>query len=355
MINKNAFPNYLQMRQRVPQRIWNIGRFLTVGVGYGLVIASFTSPKAALFIFWKIIVPVLPILLFIAPGLWRNICPMAALNQAPRLFKFGRALLLPNWLKNYAYLIGIIMFVVIIPTRKELFNLSGPALGLLLLFAFTAALFGGYFFKGKSGWCSSFCPMLSLERLYGQSPFVTVPNSYCEPCVGCAKNCYDFNPALANVADHNDNDRRSSNYRRLFAGILPGLILGFYLVPDPPHINILTMYEWIALFMFGSLGIFLLLETVFKTASLRLPTLFGAIALNYFYLFNFPIAAETLHQLFGVNLPVYVLWIAHLILFVLSAIWIYRTYRKESVHLTASRNANMQMSMIQTRSIPVRQ
>lgn len=356
MLNKQTFPNYMQMRHRVPQTIWQLCRFLSVGIGYGLIITSFTRPDMALFIFWRMIIPVLPLLLFVAPGIWRNICPMAALNQTPRMFKFGRGLTPPAWFKNYAYLIGIALFIVLVPTRKEVLNTSGPALGLLLLAVFTAALVGGYFYKGKSGWCATICPLLPLERIYGQTPFVTLPNAYCKPCVGCVKNCYDFNPALANMADQQDSDRRNSQFRRLFAGMLPGLILGFYLIPDPPQVSGLMMYQWIAFFMIVSLGIFLILEVILKRSALRLPTLFGAVAFNYFYLFNLPILAETVQQLFGITLPISMLWAGHLFLFGLSAIWIYRTYRKEGLYqrLTASRNAHMQVSLIQSRSIPVR-
>ena len=51
---------------------------------------------------------------------------------------------------------GIGLFFVIVPTRKALFNTNGPALGVLLFVVFATAFAGGYFFKGKSGWCSSF-------------------------------------------------------------------------------------------------------------------------------------------------------------------------------------------------------
>jgi nitrite reductase (NADH) large subunit len=347
-MNKTTFPNYVQMHQRVPQFIWNISRFLTVGIGYGLIMMSFTRPQAALFIFWRLIVPVLPILFFIAPGIWRNICPMAALNQTPRTFNFGRSLTLPNGLKNYAPLIGIVLFVIIVPTRKELFNSSGPALGLLLLLAFTAALVGGYFFKGKSGWCSTLCPLLSVERLYGQTPFVTVPNNYCPSCVGCIKNCYDFNPALANIADHYDTDHRNSLYRRLFAGAFPGLILGFYILPDAPQISAINLYSWIAFFMLMSLGLFLMLELLLKASAYRLTTLFGAVALNYFYLFNIPIAADTLHQMFGITLPAVVLWSTSIVIFILSAVWIYRTYRKERHYMPAAKLSTSEMRRVRS-------
>lgn len=357
MINNIPFPNYLQMRRVVPQKLWQLSRFFTVGLGYSLVVTSFLRPQVALFIFWRMLVPILPIMFFVAPGVWRNICPMAALNQTPRMFKFSRSLTPPDWLKNNAYMIGIIMFLVIVPTRKALFNTNGSALGLLLLFVFTSAFLGGFLFKGKSGWCSSICPLLPVQRLYGQTPIVKVPNAYCEPCVGCAKNCYDFNPSIANIADQYDSDRRYSGYRRFFAGVFPGLILAFYIVPDPPQIDILSMYGRIIVIVLISLGIFVLLDTFLRASSFRLSTLFGAIALNYYYLFNIPTAAKTLQILTGFTLPIWVLWIAHLTLFVLSGAWIYRTYLKERVYVrqSASQSSQVRVSAALTSSIAAHQ
>ena len=47
---------------------------------------------------------------------------------------------------------------------------------LLILFGLGGALLGGIVFKGKSGWCSSICPMLPVQRIYGQTPFKAVGN-----------------------------------------------------------------------------------------------------------------------------------------------------------------------------------
>ena len=79
-----------------------------------------------------------------------------------------------------------------------LFNESGTALGRCCSWATLAVgLAAGSVFKGKSGWCSTFCPLLPVQRIYGQTPFTVVRNSHCEPCVGCTTNCYDFNPRVA--------------------------------------------------------------------------------------------------------------------------------------------------------------
>ena len=86
--------------------------------------------------------------------------------------------------------------------------------------------------KGKSGWCSTICPLLPVQRIYGQTPLLMVANAHCQPCVGCVKNCYDFNPRAAYLADLNDADTYWSGYRRYFVGAFPGLIVGFFAVPD---------------------------------------------------------------------------------------------------------------------------
>ena len=73
------------------------------------------------------------------------------------------------------------------------------------------------------------CPLLPVQRIYGQTPFALVAQRHCQPCVGCAKNCYDFNPRAAYLADLNDDRRRYwSGYRRFFVGAFPGLVLGFF-------------------------------------------------------------------------------------------------------------------------------
>lgn len=355
-MNKPVFPHYMQMPHYIPLWIWQTGRFISVGTGYGIILTAIINPPTALYIMWRIIIPLLPLVVFAAPGVWRNLCPMGALNQAPRLFQFGKGIPFPVWAKPYASLMGALLFVVLVVSRKALLNTDAGALGLVLLAMFTMALVGGSFFKGKSGWCATICPLLPLERLYGQTAFVNVPNAYCKLCVGCVKNCYDFNPALANMADQQDSDARNRQVRGWFAGLLPGLILGFYCIPDVPAIDAVTMVSWMAFFMMMSVGLFLTLKAVLKSDSLRLPTLFAAVAFNYFYLFNIPLAAQTLHELSGIVLPLPLLWFAHVCIFILSGLWLYRSYRREALfkQLRTSHTVPMQVSLVHSGSIAIR-
>lgn len=329
-----VFPNFMQVTPRVPIAFWHGLRVISVSCALITGVLLFVRPEIGLTIFWKFFVPSLPILFFVAPGLWRNICPMAALNQTPRLFKFTKALVIPKWFKEYGYVIGIALFLVIVPTRKTMFNDNGLALGLVVFGALGTAFGMGVVFKGKSGWCSSICPLLPVQRIYGQTPFVKVRNSHCQPCVGCTKNCYDFNPPVAFLSDLNDDDPRYSSYRKFFVGLFPGLIVGFYNVPEPDNYrDIPFMYLQIALYMLVSLGLFTFATSFLKVSVHKITTVFAAVALNIYYWYNIPVLLNSFGGLVGSTAPDWLIWTLKGLLFALTLVWIVRTYLKERLFL----------------------
>ncbi len=134
--------------------------------------------------------------------------------------------------------------------RKVGLDDNGPLSALLLLGAMTGAFTGGMLLKGKSGWCSTMCPLLPVQRIYGQTPFALVGNNHCQPCVGCAKSCYDFNPRAAYLADLNDSDGYWSGYRRFFVGAFPGLVLGFF-VTDEGDVAGMLLYMAVSIALFA--------------------------------------------------------------------------------------------------------
>jgi nitrite reductase (NADH) large subunit len=87
------------------------------------------------------------------------------------------------------------------PPVRPLLNHDGWLVAAGIVGVLTLAFVGGLIFAGRSGWCGTFCPLGPIQRTYGQAPLVVVPNGYCPTCVGCQKNCYDFNPRGAIFAD----------------------------------------------------------------------------------------------------------------------------------------------------------
>lgn len=347
MASQVVFPNYQQMKRFIPINIWHAIRVGSVGFALGLILILFVRPDIGLQIFWGLIIPTAPLLFFIAPGVWRNICPMAALNQTPRIFNFTRRMTAPKWFQEYGYVIAIAMFLIIVPNRKVLFNENGPALALLMILLYSTAFIMGVYFKGKSGWCSSICPLLPVQRIYGQTPFLKVANSHCQPsdpepggCVGCTKNCYDFNPHVAYLADLHEKDRHFSAYRKFFVGLFPGFIFAFYMLPSPPEIGILAMYFWFAVYSLASAGSFFLLDSFLKVTPAKITTLYGAGAINLYYWFN----SKTLSSLFPDNVAPGLAWALWGFVLVMSFVWIYNTYKKEETFVE---------QIISPQSIPV--
>jgi len=320
-----VFPNYTQLPSRVPLFVWHAVRALGVAAAAGIAVLLVLRPEQGLFLLWKLVIPIVPAVFLVAPGLWRNVCPLAALNQLPRLAGFTRGLAHTPLVREYSFVVGIVAFFALVSARKLLFNGDGLATAILIFAALGLAFLGGVVFKGKSGWCSSVCPLLPVQRLYGQTPFVTVPNSHCRPCVGCTKNCYDFNPGVAYLADQYDDDRRYVGYRRFFAAVFPGFVAAFYLVPDPPAVTVARMYFEFAAYMAVSLAAFTTLETFAKVRANTLTALFAVIAFNLYYWFSAATFVGAASELAGVGAEPLWVWTVRGAVLAVTVVWLGRT------------------------------
>ncbi len=304
----DPFPNYTQVPDPIPQPVWRAARVASVLATLGVCALLVADPDTGLELWWKVLVPLLPLVWFVAPGLWRNVCPLAASNQIPRVLGFTRGKTAPQWFRTYAPLVGIAVFLAAVAARPSVFQDDGKATAALIGGALVAAFVGGYVLKGKSGWCSSLCPMLPVQRMYGQTPFANVPNSHCRPCVGCTKNCFDFNPKVAYLADVHDGDRQWSTTRKLFTAAFPGLVIAFFTEQN------------LALGVGASTGSFLALEALTPASTPKLAAVYAAAAINLFYWWAAP----------G---PDWVAWPLRAAVLALTAVWLVRTFKKERVFL----------------------
>ena len=333
--SKPAFLNYTELPFRMPRPLWHGIRAASVAAYLVLCVALFVRPAGGLFAFFNVVVPLLPILFFVAPGLWRNICPLAASNQTPRLFGFTRGLTAPRWLAQWGYVVAITLFLGIAAARLAFFNTSGTATGVLLSVTIINAFLGGLLLKGKSGWCSSICPLLPLQRVYGQTPFITVANSHCQPCVGCTKNCYDFNPRVAYQADLHEKDPGWSATRKLFASALPGFVLGFFTLVNQAGSSRVHLYEQLGLYVVGSIGTFFALDALLPISTSLLIAFFASAAINIFYWYSSVTLAQSFLTITGLSIP-WVRWPIRFVVYALALIWISRTYFTEKRFLEES-------------------
>ena len=154
--------------------LWKVAQVVGLLVTVGLLAALLLEPEIALLVLWSAAIPLLPATFLINPGLWRNVCPLATLNMFSGDIVGHRRLtarLIPP-----AGLLGIVLLAVMVPARRFLFNANAVALASTIAAVALAALVLGIFFEGKAGFCNSICPVLPVERLYGQSPLMQVSN-----------------------------------------------------------------------------------------------------------------------------------------------------------------------------------
>ena len=111
----------------------------------------------------------------------------------------------------------------------------------------------------KAGFCNSICPVLPVERLYGQAPLATLSNPRCPDCTLCTpRGCIDLSPSKS-VAQTFGPVRRSQAWLftsfGVFAGSFPGFVLGYFTWQDVPFAAAGTVYLAVGLVSAGSYAI----------------------------------------------------------------------------------------------------
>jgi len=258
-------------------------------VGLGVLLAGLVwMPTGTLDVFWNLVVPLLPISFLVSPLLWRAVCPLATLNMLSN-GAIRRRTLEGNWIPR-ATTIGVILLFVLVPARRFLFNQDATALAVTVGAVGAAALILGLFFDAKAGFCNSICPVLPVERLYGQHPLATrVPNTRCQPCTTCsARGCIDLAPTKS-IAQTLGRARRSRNWLLtpygLFAAAFPGFIVAYFTATDGPASRFAEVYAHAGLDVVVSVGVVTTVSVILEMPSRVLMPLLGALAVGLYYWF----------------------------------------------------------------------
>ncbi len=153
--------------------------------------------------------------------------------------------------------------------------------------------------------------------MYGNAPVVVVKNGYCPTCVGCQKNCYDFNPKAAIHGDLADPDPWYAGHKRFFIGAMPGFAAGFYLVENPRIVGLFAYYVELFGAMAISLGCYMALTGLIRISAYKASAVFAMGALLIYYWFSAPILIGTFSTLSGAAIPS---WGAYVILAIVTAL-----------------------------------
>lgn len=272
---------------------WKTGQVIAWITTLAVVAGLFFQPELTLKIAWYAVVPLLPASFLINAGLWRALCPLATANTLPSR-KTGRVLT-GTWLRRSSA-VGLILLMVLVPLRRLLLNQDGPALAMVLLAIVVLALISGVFFQVKGGFCNSICPVLPVEKLYGQSPLLSVRNPRCVPCTHCTtKGCIDIDPGLS-IRQAMGSGTTTKEWLKtpfgIFAAAFPGFIFGYFQVEDVPLTEIAAVYGQILSYALVSFVVVSVISSVLKIGTELIAPVSGALSIAIYYWFAAPASFE---------------------------------------------------------------
>ncbi|MCC7439930.1 MAG: hypothetical protein IT211_15700 [Armatimonadetes bacterium] len=282
---------------------WRALQYFAVAAAVALIVILLISPTVGLFIAWNVLIPLVPVMLLVAPMLWRNVCPIGVVGQIAERLGVGRRRRLPRWLQRWATTISIVLLFALVPLRLVLFNSDAVALVALMVVAIAISLVGGMFLVGKGAWCATFCPVLPVERLYGQSPLVNLPHAHCKDCAGCVGACFDLIPSrsLSVLSGlHERNKKRTIRPMAIFAIAFPGFVLGYF--TPPANASALVIYLWIFLLSAASATVFAVAQYLLKLPRAATLRVGAALAISIYYWFTIPAIAVAVNQVFHISI-----------------------------------------------------
>ncbi len=276
-----------------PEWVWQTIRFFGVVTVLVLIALLLIAPDPTLGWTWNLVVPLLPATFLISPAIWRNVCPLATLNELPDRWGIGQRL--PGGpVASGAIAIGLLAFLI--PARRLILNTNGEVFAGALVVIALLAVGLGMVFAARSGFCNGVCPVLPVERLYGQHPLIEVRGSRCASCTFCTpRGCIDLVRGKASVqmlGQTRHTWRWLFTPTGMFAAAFPGLVLGYFTTVD--------VSGGMSFAPFGTAALYALVSfvavaaIVFATrldAALAL-TLLGAIAFGIYYWFASPTIAD---------------------------------------------------------------
>jgi hypothetical protein len=278
------------LSERPYVKVWRVIQAFVWFIGFVMLTSLLVFPPLGLLLFWNILIPVAPLLMVVAVGFWRNVCPLASVVLLPRHLGFSRRRIMSPRTQARLGLLGVGLLYLIVPARHALFNTDGPATAMLISALVVAGFVMGTQFEWKSAWCSTLCPVHPVEKLYGTNVIASMPNAHCDACMNCVVPCPDSTP--------NMHPRRPSKFLSarisglLIAGGLPGFVWGWFHVPDHLGIGsfraVFRMYELPIAGMLGSILVYVTIDHLRVTTEARLTRIFAAAAVSCYYWYRIP-------------------------------------------------------------------
>jgi len=278
--------------------VWGTGQALVLAATLGLIGGFALLPEPSLNLLWGILIPILPITFLLGTGMWRSICPLATLNMLPNPWAGRRDVSVKG--ARFASVVGIVLLVVMVPARRFLFNTNGPVLAATVLTVAVLAVVLGVVYDAKAGFCNGICPILPVERLYGQYPLLRTQNPRCPSCTVCTPGtCIDLAPArslLETIGATSPASEQAWLRRPLgaFAAAFPGFVMGYYTTADGPISSAGSVYLNVAAYAAVSYAIVAAVTMLAGIDFQVMLPMLAATAVGIYYWYAAPLIAAAL-------------------------------------------------------------
>lgn len=286
---------------------WRLLQGVFFGVGLFILIALLLKPELGLHVLWNVLIPVAPALLVLAPGLWRNVCPMGTASMIPHHLRLSSRRQLNLAWQSRLLAGAVILLIVIVPLRPVLLDHFGQVTGLVLIAVALLAGGMGFVFDRKSFWCSGLCPVYPVEMLYGSKPAVQPRNAHCGTCSDCVSPCRDSRSNVTPIDAARSGPGRWATLALI--GGFPGFIIGWYLIPKTGSLladspwplggagafsdgrgqAVVDAYAYSLGGMAISLAVFAALAFAYPRGLRGLSVLFATAAVSAYYWFKLPV------------------------------------------------------------------
>lgn len=242
-------------------------------------------------LFWNVLIPVAPMLIVVAAGFWRNICPLSTTALLPRHFGFSDRKKLTMKQSGRLYLASVLLLFGILPLRHALFNTSALATAVLVTLLSLTGFILGSVYEWKSAWCSGLCPVHPVEKLYAGKPFATLHNAHCNACQNCVIPCPDSTPNYFPLAGAKTVYHKAAGY--LITGLLPGFIWGWFNTKDfqrfPGLTSLGELYAIPVAAGLVTLFVFTALERFDRAGERRWTHIYAAASVSCYYAYRLPV------------------------------------------------------------------
>lgn len=258
-----------------------------------LLVALVRWPDATMHVLWNMVIPLLPAVFLVNPLLWRNVCPLATINAVAGRHTVAPRLAMPS--PGIPTAVGIVLLAVMVPARRFLFNVDGPILAATIVAVAGLAALAGRLLPRRAGFCNAICPVLPVEKLYGQAPLVAVGTARCGTCTGCTPSgCIEL-AGDKTVAQTLGRARRDVRWLRTafgaFAAAFPGFIVGYFTTTNGTLADAGAVYLHVATWALGSYLVVAAIAVLARVSvRLAMPVL-GGLSLGLYYWFASPALA----------------------------------------------------------------